>query len=60
LDACTKGAGYKYSQEWAYADWHCDFPHLSKVHINLKETITIVLAARRLGPLVEGLKGVIL
>ena len=48
LDTCSKGAGYTYNEELGYVDWQCD---LSNVHINVKETITAVLASRRWAPL---------
>ena len=47
LDAFSKSAGYTYNEDWGYVDWQCDLLHLSNVHINVKETITTVLPARR-------------
>ncbi len=51
FDACKTGSGFTYQGDWGYVDWECDIPELSNLHINCKETISAVLAARRWAPM---------
>ena len=46
-DACNSGGGFVCNGDWGYVNWELDFPLLSGYHINCKETIVAVLAARR-------------
>ena len=50
-DACTKAAGAIFKGDWFYANWDHDLPQFSEEHINVKEALTICLAARRWGHL---------
>ena len=47
LDASNSGGGFVYGNDWGYVNWQIDFPDVSNCHINTKETVTAVLAARR-------------
>lgn len=47
VDSSTTGAGMFMEGDWAYCHWATDMPNIADLHINHKETITIVLAARR-------------
>lgn len=47
FDASNGGSGFVYNNDWGYVDWRCDAPQLQGVHINCKETISAVFAARR-------------
>ncbi len=47
FDACNKGAGYTYLDDWGYLDWKCDIPQVADYHINCKETIASIFACRR-------------
>ena len=51
VDACNMGSGICYQSDWMYTNWLLDLPDLAKCHINLKEAISVVLAARRWAPL---------
>ena len=51
FDACNTGSGFTYQGDWGYIDWECDIPELTNLHINCKETISAVLAARRWAPM---------
>ena len=50
-DACNIGAGMNYGSDWNYVNFELDLPQVAKLHINHKETVAIVLAARRWAPL---------
>ena len=50
LDACDTGAGMVFGQDWDNVDWVVDVPRAAGYHINCKETIAAVLAARRWAP----------
>jgi len=49
-DACKDGAGMLCPFDWAYVDWPLDVPALSKEHINVKETMAVILAIYRWAP----------
>ena len=51
-DACDVGAGgYCEGNYFFYCNWSVNWPAVQYSHINFKELATIVLAARRWGPL---------
>ena len=56
IDASKNGSGFVFNQDWGYVNWKVDFPQVAKCHINCKETISAVLAARRWAPLWENSK----
>ena len=43
-DACPIGGGGFFQGDWFYVNWSTDYPRLVKVHINLQETFTVLLA----------------
>jgi hypothetical protein len=51
MDACTVGAGIASGDDWQYVHWDSDMPDVAAWHINSKETLCAVLAARRWAPL---------
>ena len=51
VDACNLAAGIAYQGDWAYALWAQDWPEVAPLHINFKEVLSVVLAARRWGHL---------
>ena len=51
MDACNGGSGISNGCDWAYISWPVDMPHISEWHINCKETLSAVLAARHWGHL---------
>ena len=50
-DACNTGGGTIFSGDYCYANWNLDQPHAANLHINYKESITVILAAKRWAPL---------
>ena len=46
-DACPIGGGGFFQGDWFYINWEIDFPDLTKAHINLKETFTVLAALER-------------
>jgi hypothetical protein len=50
LDASDQGSGFVYDADWGYVNWTCDAPEMTDWHINAKETVTAVFAARRWAP----------
>ena len=50
-DACSVAAGGYFRGDWFYHHFSLDSPEWQNLHINHKETLAIVLAAQRLGPL---------
>ncbi|KAI8496690.1 hypothetical protein Bbelb_253450 [Branchiostoma belcheri] len=50
-DACNSGGAGFYGGDRFYVHWEADEPHICDSHINEKELYTILLAARRWGPL---------
>ena len=49
-DACGLGCGAAFQGDWFYNDFPLDWPAASNLHINYKEVLAIVLAARRWAP----------
>ena len=49
MDACTMGCGASFAGDWFYNDWALDWPEAKDLHINYKEVLCAVLAARRWG-----------
>lgn len=49
-DACVTGAGGVFENDWFYLNWQADCPEMAGLHINFKETLAVVLAARRWAP----------
>lgn len=47
FDSSTKGSGFIHQGDWGYVDWQSDLPESKNLHINCKETISAVFAARR-------------
>ena len=50
-DACPIAAGGYFRGDWFYHHFSLDSPEWQNLHINHKETLAIVLAAQRWGPL---------
>lgn len=46
-DACNSGGGGFYQGDYFYVNWNADLPQIRNEHINVKETIAIVLALER-------------
>ena len=51
VDACNVAAGIAFEGDWAYLNWGLDWPEVAKFHINHKEVLAIILAARKWGHL---------
>ena len=49
--ASTKGSGACFGYDWFYTNWVCDWPEAAQLHINHKETLSVLIAARRWAPL---------
>ena len=49
-DACNTAVGGFFRGWWFYVNFFLDFPRLSQLHINSKETLAIVFAAMAWGP----------
>ena len=60
VDACLTGAGIAFAGDWAYVHWAQDWPEAVPLHINFKEVLAIVQAARRWGCLWANKRVVIL
>ena len=43
-------AWWSFRGDWFYNDWDLDWPDTSHLHINYKEVLSVVLAARRWAP----------
>lgn len=50
VDACPEAAGMFYAGDWQYTVWHQDWPLADKLHINYKEVLAAVCAARLWAP----------
>ena len=50
MDSCIAASGIVYKNDWLYTDWERDWPEVSHMHINHKEALSLVLAARRWAP----------
>ena len=49
-DACNEGAGVFFKGQWYYINWAGDFPNISKLHINYKEVMAIILGLELFAP----------
>lgn len=49
MDSCVQASGIVYGPDWLYTDWAIDFPTAAPMHINFKEALSVLLAARRWG-----------
>lgn len=49
-DACKKGAGGVYHNDWFYVNWETDYPFAVDMHINELEAFSVALAAKRWAP----------
>ena len=58
-DASTSGGGCVWDTDWMYVNWALDHPALYPLHINYKETFTIVLAACRWAPFWSGYRVIV-
>ncbi|CAG2207782.1 unnamed protein product [Mytilus edulis] len=50
-DASSLGGGGYYNGDYFYVNWAIDFPAFRKEHINIKETLAVVLSVLRWGHL---------
>ena len=50
MDACNTASGISNGNDWQYVNWQVDMPLVADWHINSKETISAILAARRWAP----------
>ncbi|MES9879857.1 MAG: reverse transcriptase domain-containing protein [Sedimenticola sp.] len=46
-DACDEAAGGSFGTDWFYCNWEIDWPQARGLHINEKEVLAVVIAARR-------------
>ena len=53
-DSCLTGGGGEFNGDWYYVNFESDYPEYAKEHINTLELLTVVIAARRWGPLWGG------
>ena len=55
-DACNQGAGIITDNNWSYINWKLDMPSVSRqhTHINVKETMAVILAIYRYAPTWRG------
>ena len=58
-DDSLSGGGCIWETDWMYVNWALDYPALCSLHINSKETFTIVLAAHHWAPFWSGYQVVI-
>ena len=49
-DACTQVGGVVFGKDWEYVNWELDWPKMKHLHINHKETLTFIIAAKRWAP----------
>ena len=50
MDASTGGSGVCYGGDWLYTNWREDWPHVADLHINHKETLSVLIEACRWAP----------
>jgi hypothetical protein len=50
IDASNTGSGFLFASDWGYCNWATDYPECQQMHINSKEIMSAVFAARRWGP----------
>ena len=51
IDASNVASGIAFRGDWLYTCWELDWPEVAPLHINFKEVLSVVLAARRWGHL---------
>ena len=49
LDASKKASGIFYNKDWQYLLWEADWPQVARLHINYKEVLSVLAAAKRWG-----------
>ena len=49
-DSCNLAAGGFFEDDWFYCNWECDWPMVSKLHINSNEILAVFLAVCRWAP----------
>jgi hypothetical protein len=49
-DACTNGGGGHFGCDWFHVNWNLDVPELAEAHINVKELMSVFIAARIWSP----------
>ena len=47
IDACPAASGIFFNGDWQYTAFNMDWPEVAELHINHKEVLSVVLAARR-------------
>jgi len=47
MDACNTASGFSNGDDWQYINFQMDMPLVADWHINCKETLSAILAARR-------------
>ena len=52
-DACNQGGGILAPFDWFYVDWKIDTPRLAAEHINIKETMSVVIALQLWAPFLQ-------
>ena len=50
IDASNHASGVYFRGDWLYTPWPSDWPEVAGLHINHKEALSVVLAARRWAP----------
>lgn len=58
-DACTQGGGILAPFDWCYIDWRLDTPKLANEHINVKETMAVIIAIQLWAPLLQNSRVII-
>ena len=51
VDACPAASGIFFNGDWQYTAFNIDWPEIAELHINYKEVLSVILAARRWGTL---------
>ena len=51
VDACNAGSGIAFRGDWQYIHFATDMPGTEKLHINYKETLSVLFAAQRWAPM---------
>jgi hypothetical protein len=50
VDACNKASGIFFRGDWSYIHFASDHPEAASLHINHKETLSVLYAARKWAP----------
>ena len=53
-DSSSEGAGMLTDTDWSYVNWKRDMPQMQNQHINVKETMAVIIAAYRWAPQWQG------